>query len=375
MEPGVETGVETGRETGKKSGIESSGKTGVETTLYPKITNHIHEVIKTLKQQNRNPEQPENEVVLEPVPIVGTVKLHGTHGDILVYRNNTIIFQSRNNVSLLPTADNQGFAAAMATKQTAILRLRDRYLTQWRAMHPFGELDTGLPITISGEWCGAKIQKGVAISELSKRFVIISVKINGSWVADTEYADVESPEGDIYNISRGGTYHSTLYPEDPQRTMHELEALAEKVAKRCPFAGSFGVAGEGEGLVWKLVPWVEKSELWFKTKGGRFKPTFTPAPKKTLSSSEAEKRDAAAVLAKAWCSVMRMEQGWDYLREKGIVRNMRGIGEFLKWVQHDIEVEEAGSIEEHKIDRQMLRLEIVGIAKPWYLERYSKGEN
>ncbi|KAL1593324.1 hypothetical protein SLS60_010932 [Paraconiothyrium brasiliense] len=341
-----------------------------ESTLYPKITTHIEEVIKTLKYKLCNPDFPEQGLTLEPIPIVGTVKLHGTHADILIDSDNNITLQSRNNAVLLEIADNLGFAKAMSKKQSTILKLRDQFLARWKELNPNKTLSTELPITIAGEWIGEKIQKGVAISKLSRRLVIISAKINGAWVTDSDYADIEAPEDDIYNISRAGTYHSILYPEEPQKTIDELEPLADTIAAQCPFAESFGIIGEGEGLVWKLVSYMSDSDLWFKTKGGRFKPTYTPAPKKP-PVDQAEKRKAAKALAESWCSEQRLEQGWDYLREKGIDQNMKGIGAFLKWVQVDILTEEKRYVAEHKVDVELLRKEIIGRAKPWYLETYA----
>lgn len=350
-------------------------KSEEETTLYPKITNHIKEVVKSLQYHLRNPESPEIEPTLEPIPIVGTVKLHGTHADILIDFDDAITLQSRNNANLLTTADNQGFATAMARRHDTILQLRDKFVGRWSEKNPEKKLDTNIPVTIAGEWIGEKIQKGVAIAQLSKRFVIISAKVNGQWVADEDYGDIEAPQDGFYNIARGGVYHATLYPYDQQRTINDLEPLAEKVAARCPFAESFDIIGEGEGLVWKLVPYISNSALWFKTKGGKFKPTFTPAPKKPITDSNvAAKKEAATEVGKAWCSEMRMEQGWDFLREKGIPQNMKGIGAFLKWLQQDILVEEKGYIEEHGVDEGMLRMEIIAIAKLWFLERYQKGD-
>ena len=342
-------------------------------TLYPKITTHIPEVLKTLqKNRNRDPLHDANH--LDPIPITGTVKLHGTHADILISPppTSTITLQSRNNPNLLPTADNYGFAAFMSTKRTTLLHIRDQFLARWRSLNPNDELDTSIPVTIAGEWIGPGIQKHVAIANLSKRFVIISAKINGSWVSDESYAEIEAPTDDIYNISRGGFYHSTLDPSNPQRTISELEQLAEKLAAQCPFAASFGITGEGEGLVWKLDPYASDPTLWFKTKGGRFKPTFVPPPK-ALPASMEEKRRVGVELAQAWCGELRMEQGWDYLREKGVSRGMRGIGEFLKWVQVDILAEEKGYIREHEVDEGMLRQGIIGVAKPWFLKRVASG--
>jgi hypothetical protein len=348
-----------------------------KSNLYPKITNHIREIIKKLNHLHRDLNAPDVEPTLPPIPIIGTVKLHGTHADILVspLPSNTIIFQSRNNPNLLPTADNHAFATTMSAKSSTILNLRDQYIARWKSLSPTATLNPDMPITIAGEWIGPKIQKGVAISQLSNRLVIISVKINGSWVRDSDYADIEAPDDDIYNISRGGFYHATLYPQDPQQTMPELEALAEKIAGNCPFAASFGVQGEGEGLVWKLAndEYVGDAELWFKTKGGRFAPTFTPAPKKPAVDM-AEKAEQAQALAKAWCSEQRLEQGWDYLREMGKDRGMKSIGEFLKWVQRDVFGEEKGFIEGNEVDESALKVAIVGVAKPWYLERMRRGD-
>ncbi|KAF1972435.1 hypothetical protein BU23DRAFT_467747 [Bimuria novae-zelandiae CBS 107.79] len=341
-----------------------------ESTLYPRITTHIKEIIKRLKHKLRDPNDPEREPVIDATPIIGTVKIHGTHTDIVVSSDNTIVFQSRNNTTVTEAADNYGFAKAMSTKHATITRLRDQFLARWSELNPDSTLNTHLPVTIAGEWIGSKIQKGVAISQLSPRLVIISAKINGSWVSDSLYADIEAPDDKIYNISRAGIYHSTLYPENPQRTIDELEVLAESVAAACPFAKTFGIEGEGEGLIWKLVPYISDSELWFKTKGGKFKPTFVPAPKKP-AADKAEKWEAAASAARAWCSEQRLEQGWDYLREKGIRQDMKGIGKFLKWVQTDILTEEKGYIREHGIEEDMLKKEIIGMAKPWFMAKYN----
>ena len=53
---------------------------------------------------------------------------------------------------------------------------------------------------------------------------------------------------------------------------------------------------------------------------------------------------------------------------------MRGIGAFLKWVQTDILVEEKLFIEGNQVDERFLRAEIIAIAKPWFLDRYERGE-
>ena len=340
-----------------------------QSTLYPKITTHIPEIIEQLRRLNRDPGHPEANVTVKPVSFVGTVKLHGTHADILVYPDNRIVFQSRNITGLSVAKDNQGFAVDMSEKTTAVLGLRDVYLARWKELNPGARLGEDSPVVIAGEWIGDKIQKDVAISQLSRRFVIVSVNINGTWQKDVEYSDISLPDYDIYNASRAGVFHTTLYPDDYERTVSEVERITEEVAAHCPFAATFGISGLGEGIVWKPVPpqCNADTSLWFKSKGGKFKPTFFRIPKQHEGADTVkERRKAAAAVAVAWCSQQRLDQGWDVLREKGIERDVRALGDFLKWIQYDILEEEKRHIKEHGVEEAALKIEIAKIAKPWY---------
>ncbi|KAI4672980.1 uncharacterized protein J4E78_001483 [Alternaria triticimaculans] len=340
-----------------------------QSTLYPKITTHIPEIIEQLRRMNRDPAHPQANITVDPVPFVGTVKLHGTHADILVYPNNRIVFQSRNLVGLSVEKDNQGFAATMSEKNKVIMGLRDMYLERWKELNPSKTVKEDLPVVVAGEWIGEKIQKDVAIAQLSRRFVIVSVNINGTWQKDEEYSDISLPAHGIYNASRAGIFHAKLYPDDYERTVSEIERMTEEVAAHCPFASSFGIYGLGEGIVWKPVApqYNADTSLWFKSKGGKFKPTFFRVPKPHEGSDIVkERRKAAATVAVAWCSQQRLDQGWDVLREKGVQRGVRALGDFLKWIQHDILEEEKGHIKEHGVDEAALKIEIAKIAKPWY---------
>lgn len=347
----------------------------VALTLFPKITQHVAEVVKALKELGDGSNCLDSGTTVESVPLAGSVKLHGTHADILIYDDDRIVLQSKNVPNITIANDNLGFAAAMADKAAVILRLRDRYLARWDSLHSERSLDTAHPVLIAGEWIGTGVQKDVAITQLSRRFVIISVSINGSWVQDTAYADIEAPTSSIYNISRGGMFSATLHLRDISRTLSEVSPLAEAVASSCPFAASFDMHGEGEGIVWKpTAPHLNYNPaFWFKIKGGRFKPTFAPAPKNVPEGVQ-EKRDAADRLATLWCSEVRMQQGWDLLREMGLRRDMKALSKFLKWVQSDVMVEERGYIQDNGVDEGTLRVGIAKVARVWYIQRLGLGE-
>lgn len=339
------------------------------TTLYPKITTHVTQVISHLRTLHSQCQ------TILPLPLTGTVKLHGTHADILIQADNTITFQSRNIVGLDILKDNSGFAAHFGSKTRTLLRLRDVLLARYRYLYPDVSFNPTLPVVIAGEYIGRGIQKHVAVSNLSKRFVIVSLHINGHWVNNADFSAISMPNHDIYNAARAGIFRGVLYPDDPQKTIDELTPLAEEVAAHCPFAATFGLEGEGEGIVWKIDSADEQEynadpQLWFKTKGGRFRPTFARAPPPRQSPEAGERdREVAVEVAKVWCSEMRMQQGCEYMAETGSKMNMRGLGVFLKWVQSDILVEERGHIDEHGVDVASMKIEIAKIAKPWYIRR------
>jgi hypothetical protein len=357
---------------------------GAPSTLYPKITSHISEVVDTLLTLHGGP-QPSassSSASIAPIPLVGTVKLHGTHADVLISPDNSIVFQSRNTVGLTPAKDNQGFAAALSQNSRVLLTLRDACLARWAQLHPnhVDACSPRAPVILAGEWIGTKIQKDVAVSLLSRRFVIVSISIDREWQKDEDYADIEDAEHGVYNVLRAGVYRATLYPDDVQRTVEETQLLAEQVAAKCPFAGLFGVQGLGEGIVWKMASSSESMlevagcnvnanpALWFKTKGGMFKPTFYQPQGKTVQDGEAgeQSRREAETAAKAWCGTLRLEQAWDVLGEKGIKRDAQGLGAFLTWLQQDIIGEEKKGICSASIQESVLKKEIAKIARPWY---------
>lgn len=349
-------------------------------TLFPKITQHVSEVVKTLKvlEENdvRDSDLPEGYYTSTPTPLIGHVKLHGTHADIVVHNDDRIVLQSKNVAKITVANDNLGFAAAMADKTYAILDLKNRYVERWKAINPSLTYDPRQPVVIAGEWVGTGIQKDVAVSQLSRRFVIVSVAINGSWIEDKYYRDYEAPEASIYNVSRAGTFNMHLDCNDIPHTLRVAEMFAERVALTCPFALEFKIQGEGEGIVWKpaLEHLNANPALWFKTKGGRFKPSFTPQSKK-LPVGVQERRDAADAAAIAWCSQERLRQGWAYMKEVGLTRDQRSLGEYLKWMQNDILLEEKSVIKEQDIDEAALRISIARVARLWYMQRVGLGED
>ena len=207
-----------------------------------------------------------------PLPTLkfrGSVKMHGSNGAIVFEKNEEDTFefhaQSRENI-VTPTKDNAGFAAFVGTRPVwdllGLLTIEE------------DELDS--VVRIYGEWCGGSIQKGVALNQLGKMFVIFAIKVGDRWVNDSDLKHVKLPEHNIFNILDYPTYEIEIDFNDPKLAADKMGELVLDVEKECPVGKAFGVSGIGEGIVWmcQTEGW-EGSRFWFKTKGDEHKGTKT----------------------------------------------------------------------------------------------------
>lgn len=334
------------------------------TTLYPKIckvTDFIYQARGTLPIEGKR-----------TVALTGTAKLHGTHADVVIESDESIRFQSRNRLNIVPgKEDNQGFAAFASTRKTEWLDLKRRYIERFRALNPNMILDAEQPVVIAGEWCGLGIMKGVAISKLPPLFVVFSVQINGGWVLDEDYGDMNCENVRVFNISKAGFFHHDFDLDDIDGSEAVIKAMVERVENVCPFGAALGVTGKGEGIVWKPRDKHQDSEQWFKTKGDSF--AVSTSHKLPPSAVSKENHQRVENFARSVVTEQRLEQGWNYLEEMNLLQDLSGLGKFLGWINKDVMAEEAREMEKLKIEKGSLGPALVSIAKPWYGRRM-KGE-
>lgn len=342
----------------------------MESTLFPSITGKIADIQEYLHETGETRRQ---------LTVTGTVKLHGTHADILIHNGN-ITFQSRNRLELTPENDNLGFAAHMIKQRPAILALAQRYRERYRqlpsasrfASSPSSHGDDPDPtVLIAGEWIGKGVQRRVALEHLPNRmFVIFSICIGGVWQREADYADIDDPASHIYNISRSGFFHGTLDLDDIDASMARLVAISNAVDAECPFAKSFGITGIGEGIVWKFDHAPQESRLWLKTKGPNFMTTRIPIPAAVkMAERQKETDDAearAADFAERVAHERRLEQGLDHLREMGMERTLKQANEFAMWVLKDVEKEESREMREEEVDVKLVGKHVRKLAFIWY---------
>lgn len=294
--------------------------------------------------------------------LIGTVKLHGTHADMVIDAKDAIRFQSRNQTDLRPEKDNEGFATFADPLKQDILALRNTYISRYRTLNPLTPLEPTYPVVIAGEFCGGKIQKKVALLQLKRQFVIVSVNVNNTWLPDDEYGDIRNESICIYNISRAGFFYKRLQLQNPAESEAEINTLIKQVEQECPYARTFGVSGIGEGIVWKPRTYSSNPRFWFKSKGEM----FAVASKPWLPASASDHDGRVKSFAEAIVTENRMEQGCAYMKEMGVVRDMKGLGKFLKWVVEDCLREEKRDMEEADIKEQKLKPAIIDIARIWY---------
>ena len=208
----------------------SRSERGEPTTLYPKI----FKLTDFLYAAN----------YLRPAPsihLTGSVKLHGTHADIVFSPDSDIIrLQSRNRKDLVPgNEENAGFAAFVAAIPIrTLLVLRDRIINRFRKLNP----EAGLlhEIVVAGEWCGTGIQKKVALATIPRFFAIISINVNDCWLPDRDYADISDEEARIFHISKAGFFEHELRFDDVEASKAKIKAFTDAVEGRMPFCQSDG---------------------------------------------------------------------------------------------------------------------------------------
>ena len=304
------------------------------------------------------------------VNIRGTVKLHGTHADLVCLKTDTgefdFVYQSRNRV-ISVESDNCGFAEFMTEITNEIkLRMVRAIVERFNQFHPdeiFKE------IFIAGEFCGQNIQKNVALTQLPKMFVMFHLKINNIHQDITLYGDVEEPDSNIFNIIRGGVFREVVDVDNPFEISSRLKELTDTVEKECPFAKSFGISGIGEGIVWLSENHIYKSELWFKVKGLEHSvtkvSTLIPPSKEALQALSDAKKFAEQTVTER-----RLEQGVEYLKEMNLPIDKKNTGKFIQWIISDTMKEEQPLFDEIKnLEKKQVTKAIMKVARKWYMDK------
>jgi hypothetical protein len=289
----------------------------------------------------------------------GTVKLHGTNAAIIFDEDGNFHCQSRENI-ITPEKDNAGFA-------TYIYSLPKEIISS--TVKNFG---------IYGEWCGGNIQAGVAINGLPKMFVIFAERNLDGDLEEQNWSERNYSKSAWEVLNRYNIYHIEQFPtftididfEHPEIAQNELIKITEEVEKECPVGKFFGKCGVGEGVVWSPTdPDYTNSGYWFKVKGEK----HSSSKHKTLAPIDVEVVKAVNDIVDIVVTESRVEQGIQKLKEVGKEAIVRNIGDFIKWINSDIEAEEKEMLDKSGLDRKKIHSAITTKAKGIFLEKIKVG--
>lgn len=307
-----------------------------------------------------------------------TIKLHGSNSSIVFPLNGTneIYAQSRNRI-ITPENDNAGFARWVEDNSNSI---QDCFYEHMPDQHEDWTLVSH--IVVYGEWCGQGIQKGTALNQLPKMFVVFGVRvIYNSDVEDTRnrWSYIECQEEDIltntykyapfsehsigmYNINEFNTTDIVEIDfSNPVETQRILLEDVEKVGACCPLALALGATGTGEGYVYEPLNGVYHNSFKVKSKSHSVSKT------EHMSEENLKQMESCSELADKFLTLRRYYQGLDYLVEMDIdPYSTNNVGHFIKWVVGDIKKEHSEMVAELGFKQSIVNMYAAKHAKEWF---------
>jgi hypothetical protein len=221
------------------------------------------------------------------------------------------------------------------------------------------------PVVVYGEWCGGSIQASVALNSMPKMFVIFGAKVvNG----DADYTwlylpELEAPELQIYNVTRTHPFTIGIDLGRPDKAIEVMNNWVNEIDSECPFAKTFGVSGNGEGLVFR--PEGDNSFAYaFKVKGE----SHSKSKIKKLPTVDVQKMDSIERALETHCHEDRLEQGWCRFVE----HDPKMIGDFIRWVVNDIWEEEGDSLVASDISRKDMGSAVSKKASRWFQHKLQR---
>lgn len=289
------------------------------------------------------------------------VKQHGTNCAIQIY-SDQIVCQSRNQI-ISPANDNAGAATWFEVQ-------KDLWLSKHAVMGN---------VIVFGEFIGNGICKGTITQSIPKR----SFAIFGARRLDQPDDLIVDPE--ILQSFAEGLSDTYVLPWDNFEItidwlapFEEISPLAdrinEKVARveKCdPWIKEvFGLEGVGEGLVFYPVNrlgWEHFSNLGFKAKGEEHRVlACVKAAQVDVPSATELDEFVNLVLVEA-----RLEQGYTEVI-KDQEPTMKLMGDFLGWINRDIQKECQAELEASKLEWKFVSKTISGRAKNWFVRKMNQ---
>jgi len=319
----------------------------------------------------------DDNITLPILKFKGTVKLHGTNAGISLSNEGEYFAQSKDNIITIQN-DNHGFAFYAESNKEVFMKMFDRIkkqgfgISDMEMLHSFN--DHVSTITIFGEWIGQGIQKGVAIAQLPKSFVIFGVKLAFSnpeipsvYLPDFPWSELQDESIRCYNIQQYKTFSIDIDFNHPEIAQEQIEKWVLEVENECPFGKKMGVSGIGEGIVFSYFN-EDGSMIRFKAKGEKHSVSKT----KSSAPIDVEKMNSVSQFVDYSVTENRLNQGMERVfTDVGETIDIKKLGDFLKWIVNDIIKEEMDTMNESDLTPKDVNPAISKVAREWFLKKWN----
>jgi hypothetical protein len=335
---------------------------------YPSI-GQFSNLVKNVRSHSKHFEIP-----LPKLTFKGVTKIHGTNAAVGFDPTTKEVWaQSRPRIITFES-DNAGFAA--------FVELNTEYFRNVMETIP---AEPGELVYLYGEWFGGNIQKGVAVSQLDKKYFGLF-----SLVTDVPSIQAEDDnESEDYQTQNTSKQHSLKLVREitaalsnvviidditapftidinfskPEEVQNKLLELTLAVEAECPVGKYFGISGVGEGIVWTCTT---NPQLMMKTKGEAHSASKVKTVRELTEAEIASKANATEFVEFA-CSENRMAQGIDKLKEMGLEIDTKSMGAYLKWLGNDILTECKDTLLQSGIERKDVMPRVADKGRNWFL--------
>lgn len=287
--------------------------------------------------------------------------VHNTNSAFNVASDDSYVFQSRER-ELTLESDNAGFA------MWGERNISDLVQTIHNVRITTG---TKSRIVIYSEWAGGNIQKGVALNQLPKMFVIFNITLidvegKRTELTPSEISNCVHRTEEIRCIYDYPTWSIDIDFNDPSAVQNQLVEWTVQVGDECPVGKAHGViegCTTGEGIVW----WNPETNLKFKVKDERHQNSKVKTLKE-IAAVDIEKMNSIKELVASAVTENRLKQGLDKLGEMGLDVDVKNTGAYIKWVCTDCIREEKDVIVASGFDVKEIMPHVSEAAKKFWFE-------
>lgn len=300
---------------------------------------------------------------LEKIKFSGTVKNHGINTGVTINKEGQIWAQSRSDI-ITPQKDNAGFAAFVEKNESIFRSLFSKI--------DFKSYDY---VTIFGEWAGKGIQKGVAICNFDKFFIVFDLKRSyedesrgpNDYAHETEIKEIKYLENRIFNVYDFPTYEIEIDFNQPGLVQNDIIELTKAVEAECPVGKQLGFSGTGEGIVFRYK--APDGEVYrFKSKGELHAGKSKVKVLKEVNTEELRKiEELAQTVTPVWRLAQMLEQ--TFRLNNGGKLDRTKLGDYIKAVIADIQKEDSDIITESGLELKDIGKRVSDIAKRYFFEQ------